>query len=85
MAASLPQLANTALQQTLPILAIGYLVLISILALTAVFSSKPHRRRAALDVLKVLLPGRRDRASPAGANPRSRSTGPPSEHSGQRS
>jgi hypothetical protein len=53
MAAGLPFLSAF-----MPV-AIGYFVLISLLALTAVFSSKPHRRKAALEVLRILVPGRR--------------------------
>lgn len=52
MAAGLPFLTTF-----LPV-AVGYFALISVLALTAVFSSKPHRRKAALDVLRILVPGR---------------------------
>jgi hypothetical protein len=40
-------------------LATIYACLITVIALTAVFTSKPARRKAALDVLKLLLPGRR--------------------------
>jgi hypothetical protein len=37
----------------------GYSALTTIMALTAVFSSRPHRRKAALEVLHLLIPGRR--------------------------
>jgi hypothetical protein len=40
-----------------------YACLITTMALTAVFSSKPARRQAALEVLRLLLPGRRDGAT----------------------
>ena len=36
----------------------AYLMLISVIALTAVYSSLPARRRAAVSVLKLLLPRR---------------------------
>ena len=56
MAAGLPLLATF-----LPV-GISYFALISVLALTAVFSGKPHRRKAALDVLRILVPGGRQGA-----------------------
>jgi hypothetical protein len=37
----------------------GYTALVTTMAVTAVFSSKPDRREAALNVLRLLLPGRR--------------------------
>lgn len=40
-------------------LAAIYACLIAVIALTAVFASRPARRKAALDVLELLLPGRR--------------------------
>lgn len=50
---SLAQLA------TLDAVAVIYGILIVVMALAAVFSSKPSRRKAALEVLRLLLPGRR--------------------------
>lgn len=41
--------------------ALAYFSLITVVALAAVFSSKPSRRKAALQVLTLLLPGRRGR------------------------
>lgn len=41
------------------LLALIYPCLIAVTAMTAVFSSKPARRKAALEVLRLLLPGRR--------------------------
>jgi hypothetical protein len=40
-------------------LAMIYPCLIAVIALTAVFTSRPARRKAALEVLALLLPGRR--------------------------
>ncbi len=40
--------------------AVIYACLIAVIALTAVFSSRPARRKAALEVLRLLLPGRRN-------------------------
>ena len=55
-----------------------YTCLIAVIALTAVFTSKPARRNAALDVLELLLPGRRRSHAP-GRQPRRprRSKDPP--------
>lgn len=41
---------------TLALIAVIYALLITIVALAAVFSSKPSRRKAALEVLRELLP-----------------------------
>lgn len=60
MAAGLPFPANLVVQLgSLEPLVIGYFLLIALLAVTAVFSAKPHRRKAAQDVLRILVPGRR--------------------------
>ncbi len=62
MTAELPLLSG--LTRDLAILAplaLIYACLITTMAMTAVFSSKPTRRRAALEVLELLLPGRWDR------------------------
>jgi hypothetical protein len=40
-------------------MAVIYTCLIVVVALTAVFTSRPARRKAALEVLELLLPGRR--------------------------
>jgi hypothetical protein len=42
-----------------------YVCLIAVIALTAVFSSKPARRKAALEVLRLLLPGRKPNPFPS--------------------
>jgi len=42
----------------------AYLMLISVIALTAVYSSRPARRRAAVTVLRLLLPRRMPPNSP---------------------
>lgn len=62
----------------LPPAVLIYLGLIAIVALTGVFTSKPARRRAALDVLHLLLPGRsRDQAQDNNATPPPGSRRPP--------
>ena len=59
VAADLPFLPNTLAQLASPGVAVLiYCTLITVVALTAVFSSKPSRRKAALEVLRLLLPGR---------------------------
>jgi hypothetical protein len=59
MAPNLPFLADISNTLALPgLVGLGYLCLIVILALVAVFSSKPHRREAAFDVLRLVTPGR---------------------------
>lgn len=50
-------------------LAAIYACLIAVIALTAVFTSRPARRKAALEVLELLLPGRR-RTHAASQQPR---------------
>lgn len=40
------------------LIGLAYIGLLALFALVAVFSSKPHRRKAALEVLKILKPGR---------------------------
>jgi hypothetical protein len=50
-------------------LAAIYACLIAVIALTAVFTSKPARRKAALEVLELLRPGRR-RTRAVGQQPR---------------
>jgi hypothetical protein len=57
VAAHLPD--NIAQLATLDAAALAYCTLITVVALAAVFSSKPSRRKAALEVLRLLLPGRR--------------------------
>ena len=47
---------------TMLIPAVLYMGLVIVIALTAVFTSKPVRRKAALEVLQLLLPGRRHHA-----------------------
>lgn len=60
MAADLPFLPDIPAQlATLGAPALIYCTLITTVALAAVFSSKPSRRKAALKVLRLLLPGRR--------------------------
>jgi hypothetical protein len=61
MAADLPFLPGTTGELTVlgSASGLGYLLLIAVVALTAVFSSKPGRRKAALEVLQLLLPRRR--------------------------
>jgi hypothetical protein len=60
MAVGLPLPANVMAQlSSLWPVAIGYFLLIALLALIAVFSPEPHRRKAAQDVLRILVPGRR--------------------------
>jgi hypothetical protein len=48
----------TSREPALLVLVMIYACLIVIVALTAVFTSKPVRRKAALEVLELLLPGR---------------------------
>lgn len=65
MAAELPFLYDGL--ATVGAASLGYLLLIAVIALTAVFSSRPTRRKAAFDVLRLLLPGRRRlRSQPPG-------------------
>jgi hypothetical protein len=75
MAVDLPFLPGIAHDFTIlsPALFI-YTVLIATVALTAVFTSKPARRRAALDVLRLLLPRRSRDQTQIGIAP------PPSRH-----
>lgn len=56
MAAELPFLPGIT-RDLAPVVFI-YAGLITTIALTAVFSSRPTRRKAALEVLRLLLPGR---------------------------
>jgi hypothetical protein len=59
VAADLPFLPDTPAQlATLGAAALIYCMLIAVVALAAVFSSKPSRRKAALEVLWLLLPRR---------------------------
>jgi hypothetical protein len=61
VAANLPILSSiTSALTTLGPAALGYVLLITTVALTAVFSAKLHRRKAAIEVLRVLVPGRRN-------------------------
>lgn len=48
-----------------------YLGLVAVVALAAVFSKSPSRRRVALDVLRVLLPRRRTSGQDEPSPPRS--------------
>jgi hypothetical protein len=59
-------------------LALGYAGLVGTMALTAVFSSKPARRKAAVEVLRLLLPGRRSNSAdhPVRRSPRRRDPAP---------
>jgi hypothetical protein len=66
VAGSLPFLTATVRDPlVLALLPLIYAFLVVTMALTAVFSSKPARRKAALEVLGLILPGRR--AMPSGA------------------
>lgn len=58
MVAALPTLLNDIAQYvaSVGLLALVYAFLIATVALTAVFSSKPARRKAAKEVLALLLP-----------------------------
>jgi hypothetical protein len=46
---------------TVPLAGLVYALLIASVALVAVFTSVPRRRRTALRVLRLLIPGRRSR------------------------
>jgi hypothetical protein len=51
-------------------LSLAYVGLVGTMALTAVFSSLPARRKAAVEVLRLLLPGRRPSGHPPERLPR---------------
>ncbi len=68
MAAEFPFLSSHDPAVLVP--AAAYACLVTVIALTAVFTSKPARRKAALEVLRLLLPGRGN--NPPGSQPRQR-------------